>query len=590
MLERKGSPNSFPDIFKSSNFVQIKPEFIKFPKSHEVNFSSFAPIPFRFISYLEPTVISAYTGPEAGITWQEDAVKKHKSPTEHNGIHWGQKWNQNAYGVAVSLYEEDKTKGRTVGEPIADVFGVVRRKNCSFMALADGCGWGVKPRLAARSAVRAALDHLNSKLQEMRSTHKICKIMIDAMFEAQQLILDNDATLTTLLITVVCPMKSENGTEWAALSLSLGDSSSFVYDPNTKLIRALQARVEREGVTDCGGCLGPQVGIDPDLDNLVISYSRVQPNEIVFLVSDGITDNFDTRFNTFAEPKIEIPLTYGKFLQKIFKNSKSLTRVEKIHLKMSEVVKDYFSKQEGIVSTSQELCVAMVNYALSATQEKRSALELALSSDYPTRAVLREKNPELHEKIKSATGKLDHASIVACCVGEELKHVVASRRPTLPKSKSVTFLDISDTESTDEDPYGTKLKSKPEQIYSTNYGIYSPECKPKFLNRKLLSHHGNVKLVKNVKGSVHLEKWRDLATTRNDLTDSGTGIRRKCNKKIGGSVEDISSFFNDSNSSNSNSSLRKITQETNKKEPPKSQTGIINNLTETIGLIWKWNT
>ena len=77
-------------------------------------------------------------------------------------------------------------------------------------------------------------------------------------------------------------------------------------------------------------------------------------------------------------------------------------------------------------------------------------------------------------------------------------------------------------------------------------GSYSPELKPKvFGNRKLLAHHDNVKLVKNVKGSVHLEKWRDLASSKNDILDSGAGIRRKSKQKqFGGSMEDMSSFFN----------------------------------------------
>ena len=428
MFEIKSSPNSIPNILKSTNFVQIKPDFIDFPKSQIVETSCLSPVPFKYISYLDPIVVSAYTGPEAGLTWEEDRIKKSKTPTEHAGIHWGQKWNQNAYGVAVSLYEEDKLKGRTMGEPIADVFAVIRRRNCSFMALADGCGWGEKPRLAARSAVKAAIDFLNSHLQDMKTTHKLSKLMIAAMFEAQQLILDNDATLTTLILTAVVPTKGENGTEWGVMSLSVGDSSSFVYDPNTKLIRPLQARAERDGVIDCGGCLGPQVGIDPDLENLVLSFSRVQPNEIVFLVSDGITDNFDLKFNTNAELQVlnETTSSYGKIIQKIFRNPKPLSREEKSYLKMSEVVKDYFSKQEGIVSTSQELCVAMVNYALSMTQEKRGYLELALNRNYPSRSVLKEKDPELYEKMKGATGKLDHATVVACCVGEEMKHVMTN--------------------------------------------------------------------------------------------------------------------------------------------------------------------
>lgn len=422
-MERRDSPKSNPNIFKSSNLIQIMPEFIDFPKSHKIDASSIAPIPHKEIHSLDSTIISAYTGPEAGITWEEDKVKKSKAPTEHSGIHWGQRWNQNAYGVAVSLYEEDLTRGKTMGDPVADVFGIVRRKNCSFMALADGCGWGEKPRLAARCAVRAALDHLDQRLYDMKTTHKVCRILLDAMFEAQNLIIEKEATLTTLVITVVCPIRTESKKcEWAAISLSVGDSSSFVYDPNTKTIRSLQVRSERMGVVDCGGCLGPQVGIDPELENLVLSYSKVQPDDIVFLVSDGVTDNFDVEFNSKAEPlNMEDKPTYGKLIKTLFlKNTKSPTREEKSRQKMSEVVKEYFAKQEGIVSTAQELCVSMINYVLSATQEKRGFHESAQKKNFTSKHDIRERDPELYKMMSTATGKLDHASIVACCVGENV--------------------------------------------------------------------------------------------------------------------------------------------------------------------------
>lgn len=108
----------------------------------------------------------------------------------------------------------------------------------------------------------------------------------------------------------------------------------------------------------------------------------------------------------------------------------------------------------------------------------------------------------------------------------------------------MTFLDVSDTDSIEEDPYGTKIRH--QQVTNiASHAPFSPQLEPKFLNRKLLSHHDNVKLVKNVKGSVHLEKWRNLASAKTDLVDSGPGIKLKSKqRKFGGSLEDISAFFN----------------------------------------------
>uniref|UniRef100_A0A915KAF9 PPM-type phosphatase domain-containing protein n=1 Tax=Romanomermis culicivorax TaxID=13658 RepID=A0A915KAF9_ROMCU len=69
-----------------------------------------------------------------------------------------------AYGLSTSLYERNPITRVRAGNPIADVFGVVARENNCILALADGVNWGEKSRLAARSAVRGALDYLSASL------------------------------------------------------------------------------------------------------------------------------------------------------------------------------------------------------------------------------------------------------------------------------------------------------------------------------------------------------------------------------------------------------------------------------------------
>lgn len=62
--------------------------------------------------------------------------------------------------------------GINAGNPIADVFGIIVRDNNVIMALADGVNWGEGSRLAARCAIRGAMDHLNSHLfaEECKAT------------------------------------------------------------------------------------------------------------------------------------------------------------------------------------------------------------------------------------------------------------------------------------------------------------------------------------------------------------------------------------------------------------------------------------
>ena len=50
------------------------------------------------------------------------------------------------------------------GDPIADSFGVVGRKNNALMVVADGVNWGEKSKLAARCAVYGCVRFVNEKL------------------------------------------------------------------------------------------------------------------------------------------------------------------------------------------------------------------------------------------------------------------------------------------------------------------------------------------------------------------------------------------------------------------------------------------
>lgn len=44
---------------------------------------------------------------------------------------------------------------------------------------------------------------------------------------------------------------------------------------------------------DTGGALGYALGEDPDLANMTASITRLSEGDVVFLVSDGVSDNFD---------------------------------------------------------------------------------------------------------------------------------------------------------------------------------------------------------------------------------------------------------------------------------------------------------
>ena len=53
---------------------------------------------------------------------------------------------------------------------------------------------------------------------------------------------------------------------------------------------------------DALGALGPVDGMNPELSNLTCSLTLVDPGDIVFLTSDGVSDNFDPVVGKFCVP------------------------------------------------------------------------------------------------------------------------------------------------------------------------------------------------------------------------------------------------------------------------------------------------
>ncbi|VDP45904.1 unnamed protein product [Soboliphyme baturini] len=53
---------------------------------------------------------------------------------------------------------------------------------------------------------------------------------------------------------------------------------------------------------DAGGALGPVNGINPELQNLTCSLTTVEPGDVVFITSDGISDNCDPVVGKFCIP------------------------------------------------------------------------------------------------------------------------------------------------------------------------------------------------------------------------------------------------------------------------------------------------
>ncbi|KPL96859.1 PP2C-like protein domain-containing protein CG9801-like protein [Sarcoptes scabiei] len=199
--------------------------------------------------------------------------------------------NENAYGISTTLYESNPTTRQKAGDPIADSFAICLRENSAIIALADGVNWGEKACLASRCAVYGCIDYLNKALYSRaestrsRNTMDIFVALLRSFDAAHHTILSQGGYLTTLCAAVICQLK--NSDRFIVCTCNVGDSLAYVYS-------------ETYGVREI------TQGSEPELNNLTVAMTIVDVGDIVFLTSDGISDNFDPVVGKFAIAKKDI--------------------------------------------------------------------------------------------------------------------------------------------------------------------------------------------------------------------------------------------------------------------------------------------
>lgn len=229
--------------------------------------------------------------------------------------------NENAYGLSVSLYEKNFITKEPAGSPIADCFGVVARGNSTALALADGVNWGEGARLAARSAVQGSLEYLDTAVFGQvvggmaSSTREVFVSLLRCFWSAHACILETGGALSTLTVAVILPLSDEQHSGMSVVCCcNVGDSLGYVYSQNHGVREFTQGSHDVNSMRDMRdalGALGPVDGNKPELGNLTLSMTIVEPGDIVFLTSDGISDNFDPVVGKFAEPFTTPPSSIG---------------------------------------------------------------------------------------------------------------------------------------------------------------------------------------------------------------------------------------------------------------------------------------
>lgn len=399
------------------------------------------------IGELDPNVFAFDSGPDTGIcdldltkNFDTNRLKQYENfnKTEclesliRKGLLTWPKKHHKAYGISTSLYEYNPITKQTVGEPIADTFAILARNNSCIMLMADGVNWGVKSRRAARCAVRAALYNINKSLFneqkcQIKTTHDIFRILSKAFDESQALILKKEGSMTTLCCSIVVQLKdsshnlstqnlNKHESHFVVCTLSIGDSTAYVYNRDKasvfELTKGTRNVQNDRDMRDVGGALGYVYGNKPDLSNITYSQMYIKQNDIVFLVSDGISDNFDPVISGVAvkkRAKCDNEIKKSEDLPEMDPYERYLCSIKH----MEEILNRNISLNETI--SAQETCAMIMEHVVKLTEKKRQLLENGFIdvSNLTNDGEKLKYQMKLRDQVQKLNGKLDHASIVA---------------------------------------------------------------------------------------------------------------------------------------------------------------------------------
>lgn len=189
------------------------------------------------------------------------------------------------------------------------------------------------------SETNISVTSKDSSLSENRilNTREVFVCLLRAFSCAHELILENKGMLTTLTVAVVLPLKPKNVSgkaedveeeykkydrdrqflhddqrsprseraehRYVCCVCNVGDTLAYVYSQKYGVRELTKGSHDincNRDMRDALGALGPVDGINPELSNLTLSITTLQRGDIVFVASDGLTDNFDPNVCRFS--------------------------------------------------------------------------------------------------------------------------------------------------------------------------------------------------------------------------------------------------------------------------------------------------
>ena len=273
--------------------------------------------------------------------------------------------------------------------------------------------------------------------------------MINAIILTKILILIGVVKSRSIPNTFICP----GSQKFHLCVCNVGDSLAYVYSGGQVREVTLGSHdiTTNRDMRDALGALGPVDGLNPELSNLTCSITEVLPGDIVFVTSDGISDNFDPVVGKFCVPKKpersnnkeggkssrQTPtrnrphpdMDFLPTVEAFQRHELTLARIEDILNEGSGSAPAGINcaglggnNTTGRVTCSAELCQRMLDFCQRLTTAKRKILEdpelYPGPDEGPDLMDQKMRRRRVCEKLAVVPGKLDHATIAAYQVGD----------------------------------------------------------------------------------------------------------------------------------------------------------------------------
>eukprot|EP00731_Ephydatia_muelleri_P018268 Em0011g308a len=395
------------------------------------------------IKCLRKPVLGATTGPATGVNDFPIETEKCLSSKDGNsteertrtvaGIpNWSRPLKQ-ACGEAITLYDHIPGSSEHHGDPIADIYAVIARSNNAILALAEGCNWGPKSRQAACSAVQGCVGKLNDVLFSEHPPENIQQVVacIQESFDsAMESVTKCGSIMTSLCVAVVCPLaEAMEHKKWGLCVVCVGDTACLVWHNKRGIafeVTYAARHMSEDVLLPHKGYLGfPRGSRAGTMDNRTCCYVPVADDDVVFLASGGIFNNFDPV--ALLQGTTEIDQRVKSAAMEAGDQSPNLPfltpegREDRKLATLTELLRAFQTRRKTNHLSALQLKEALIDHVVEVTEGKRNFLEKSWQDVGKAGIISDEERSAMEEEIfKMANmypGKLEHAAVVAYQVG-----------------------------------------------------------------------------------------------------------------------------------------------------------------------------